>query len=275
MDQPYQMSPEGTPSTTAPHIQILNIKKYAELDRLLWKAFTEIEKREPIPFFSWLRGWSTFRRLKRSGKLRWHDNYIVAQIVTAVLVLLLVLGRSSSALVITALPAYVISLFWMFRARAKFVRASAESELKNTNITEYAFGMDSVSLLVKRVTDTVSLPAGNERKACLDALIKINKAAQEHGEVNFGIVDTIKKTLITGLPPLVYWLGIHAESLKNASDGVSKSLASPWILYGWLTVVGLCAIYLLYDIMFGQPRLKKRKKRYLLVLNIIKETSAD
>ena len=32
--------------------QTLNVRKFADFDNALWKAFTKAEKNEPIPFFA-------------------------------------------------------------------------------------------------------------------------------------------------------------------------------------------------------------------------------
>jgi hypothetical protein len=271
----------GILSMVSVAVQSLNIRRFADLDKALWKAFVKAERDEPIPFFAWGRFRSTYSVLLNNKRVDWRNNYLAAFISGSVFAFLFVVGSPLGMplpIMLGVLIAYCVSLLWMYWARATFIRKYSEFELKHTEIAEYAFGLDAVALLVRRVVEAVPLPTGKERKACLDALIKINKAAQDHGEVNFGFVEVLKKAAFTGVLSIfsaISWLLANGEKIKQASDGVVSSVSSPWIFYPLLGLVVFSVVFLLYDIVLGQPRLKKKKKRYLLVLNIIRETSSD
>lgn len=261
------------------NIQVLKVKKLATLDEALWKAFQETDRNEPVPFFAWRRLHDKHKEMRENMKADGTSYYPLPFLLGCCFAGLFMVGgvnRWPNGLLIIFIALYCLMLLCTFWARGRFLRAYSEYELRNSSFTDHAFGMHSVSLLVRRVVEKVALPIGKERKDSLDALIKINKAAQEHGEVNYGFVDALKKTAFTGMLSAfsaLGWFSAHQTDIQAVSERLINRLSAFWIGYVLIGVMVVSVLFLLYDIVFGQMRLKKKKKRYLLVLNIIRETS--
>lgn len=250
--------------TNTQHL-VSNLEKVATLDKTLWAAYQGSLVNKLPPLFNPIRALSNILKLQRAGHLKWWQNYYVLFVIA------LVFGISSIFTSYWFLAIYAAILFASAKCRSKYVEAYLYVEIGRPQIAKHAFGLQMPSLMVSGVMGALKDEHVKIDKETLDSVIKLNKASQEFEDVAFGISDAARKGLIGAPYAFALWLFTTTipigQHLSQATDALLKNP----IFLGILLVYLSGFAFLTYQLAFSNIVTKRDRKRYLLVLNLVRE----
>jgi len=243
-----------------------NLENVAALDESLRRAYRQSLTNRLPPIINPFRALPKISELRRKGLLKWWQHYyafwfagMVCGIVAMFTSLWLLIG-------------YLALSFLAADFSSKYIEAYAYADIGRRGITKQSFGLQTPSLFVAGVVDAVRCEHIKLDKETLDSVIKLNKATQEFEEVGFGISEAIRRGIISIPYALSLWLITTEVPVKKYYVLVRDNLISQPILLG-ATILMLSGLTLLaYQLAFSKTVTKRDRKRYLLVLNLLRET---
>lgn len=243
-----------------------NLDELAELDKETWKAFRKSQHDYMPPMFNPFRALSTTAYLVQKGYLKLWQNYFVLltfSIISAIFSLIASLWLLAPYSLFIALAAV---------ARNKYVEAYATEKLNRTGIVRQAFGVATPSLATAGVLDIMKSSGQRLTKDTVGSLIKLNKSSQEYEDVSFGILETLKKAAY-GLPfALALWWSENTQAIARYKNVIDSAIVKVW----WLQIFGLilffCIVASFYNLILADTIMRREKRKYLLVLNMIYES---
>lgn len=259
--------PKKTDKIKMANIGNLNKKltDLAALEKLLWDAFIQSEK-EYTPSPLCLR--STFQKTRKLNKakiLEWYYNY-------PILLLVAISFALGSLFYNWLLVGYLVVLFFAFTARDRFMHAFAVEKLGTQSYTNYGFGLQNLSLAAVGVLKLRDTGGVKLTKESIGSIVKIVKSSHEHSEVSYGIGDQLKKSLFATPIPVVYYLLENHATLVSFATGGIQYLKNNLFAAAFIICLILGALLFCYELLLGQTRTKRRKRKYILLLNIIAES---
>lgn len=219
-------------------------------------------------------------RKELSNSPRWfvkgHPNLLCVAIASAVTTPFL--NHVSSIAFVVGMLVYGVSLFAAMFTRDAFIAEHSRQLLRSRELVDHAFGIDKVSLLVFNSFEQANFPSGLNQPD-IGKIIKLVKTGQDYLNTTYGYYDYARKAFIAGLfaLPVTAWtlLREHRQDMEEFRQTVSSFMASqnffaplPLVLT-LLFMVG--ASILVYAVAFGDQKLERQKKRYLLWLNLLYE----
>ncbi len=109
-------------------------------------------------------------------------------------------------------------------------------------------------------------------KEALGSLTKIIKAEQEYGDVGFGIAAWVRGSAYGGVIVAVRWISKHQDQFFGAVKSLWTTLSNtPPMVISIILVLALL-IFPAWSLIFSDVPQRMRKKRYLLILNILCES---
>lgn len=258
------------------HDLLAHMAKLAAFEQELWKAFRAAEKKAHIGVLNLPKQFKVQKILPNTTRwfVRNHPYFLVCTAFGALATLLL-----PSFLQPVGLIFYGAAFAAAMASRDPFRAAHAMKVLGTTNVTDRAFGLDNLSLSVyETVSNSVTLTA--DKKKDLASVIKIVKSSHEYLNTGYGYYDHLKKFIVGGIVALpvtvillVYqnWTALPG-ALKTAQQFVlANGLIAPKPI-AFALFYGAAISILLYFLVYGDQRLERQKKRYLLTLNIVHES---
>ncbi|HEX6705288.1 MAG TPA: hypothetical protein VF169_11060 [Albitalea sp.] len=241
-----------------------SVRDLAALEKKLWDAFRRAERMYTPPTLRLVAAFRCAWDLRKRGLLsatRFYPLY-------ATLAFLFAIAAPLSGYLWLLLP-YLFFLAWAFYALHGY--ATAIDKTKDANYVSHGFGVSNLALLVLGVMEVARATDVSFRKEQLAAIIKLVKSSQDHGEVSWGLADMIKRTLWSGLFGVLVFLVANAATVSTYVDKLARATTRSLGLLALIVAVSLTLVYCLYDLVFAQVNEKRRKKKYLLMLNIIHE----
>lgn len=240
------------------------LKELSDMESKLWDAFKRAEKQFAPPVINIYKAQKDTTLLVKKGLLNKFYNYPLAMIF-------MVSTIAASLYSAWALVAYLAALFYGKKSRESYVHAFAVDKLGSSNYVKHGFGLPHLSLIVLGTTDIFKSEVGKIKRDELASILKIAKASQEYGDVNFGLLERIKTYLFAGFVALCSFLinqkaSIESELVAAWNDITTNPFVGVFLLY--LLVMGSLVIY---NTWIAEVRAKIKKKKYLLLLNIIYE----
>lgn len=261
-----------------------NLERLAFIDECAWMSFKKIKiAKGPNPYYFWQVG----RVIAASDNLHWkrfwniYLFWLVLAHICFVAALLQIFPDYTWMLAVAAF--FAAARF--FATWNKYSREYFRYHVGKADALAFAFGTDNAALFIKtfhedftrRIIDGQGEQYLERIKVKdFDALVKLNKAAQDKDEVNLGIGDTVKKATYGAF--LLALVKVDFKGFKETFDVYSKFVSNfnavqfrllDWVLWS-AVLLGIC--YTIYDLFIGQTSTKRKKKTYLLLLNIMKET---
>ena len=260
-----------------------NLDYLATIDSCAWQSFKKIKDDNGPNPYNFLKAFSVMR-IAQAGKrpLKPYFLWLVTAHILAV-----AFALTTGIAFITFLTLFLLSLVGLFRSWFPYKEEYFRQRSGRENPLSYAFGTNNAATNIALFSEhfTKSLHTINVellqkiKSKDFDALIKLNKAAQEKEEVNFGIADVVKKSTYGAILLAVVkfdFSGITTPlSTYSAFATNIKIQTMPPYLWVYLTVIFGSFTYFIYDLFLGQSKLKRKKKQYLLLLNILKESWVD
>lgn len=242
------------------------LESVAELDKALWSAYRQSLVSRLPPFLNLLRVHRIHQELCGKKLLRWWQHYY------AFMVGALLCGISSLFVSYWLLIGYAVLLFSSAKLRSKFVEAYAHAQIGRPNISKHSFGLQTPSLLVAGVMDALRDERIKIDSTTLESVIKLNKATHEFEDIAFGVSDAIRKGAIGAPLALALWLFSTAIPIGLYLGKVQDILLKQPLLAGILIIFLLGFAFLAYQLAFSGVVTKRDRKRYLLVLNLLRES---
>ncbi|WP_428718953.1 hypothetical protein [Undibacterium curvum] len=249
-----------------------NLQELAELEKILWDAFKESEKKYRPPFFNVKKSIPVAFTLMRRGYLKkWHCSpfFFAGAIVSAAFTV--TISDWFSIL-------YLFLLALSILTKTKYVDAYTSEKLKTSQYTKHGFGLENLSLTVAGVMYLKKSGEGKLNAGKIAAITKIVKASHEYGDVSFGLAEHLKKTLYAAPLAFIVWVQNNPHIGNDIGTFISDFQKSKLAIQ---VVFSIFAIYFLlvggilcYELIFGQTITKRQKKKYLLILNVISESFA-
>lgn len=240
----------------------LQVAELADLERSLWKAFQKAEKEYIPPLFHPVRLYQTSIQLHRDRALALKNSYAIYIVLTVVFAITAV-GVSLWMMV-----PYALFLTLAIFNKDKYCEAFARHKLRVSKVPSSAFGLNQPSLVIAGLFEL------SEKKIApqaLQSLLKIQKASGDLADSGFGVADKIKGTLL-GLPLIaVPWLYRNSIQTFEAFKDSYTAAMSNWAIAITLLSVSVLMLMFSFDLLFGQPMAKRKRKRYILVLTLIAE----
>lgn len=250
--------------TNAQHL-VSNIEEVATLDKALWVAYKASLKNRMPPFLHPFRALQKLRELQKDGHLRWWQNYYVLFVVA------LVFGVSSQFISYWLLTLYAAFLLLSARYHSKYVEAYLHVEIGRPQISKHAFGLRMPALVVFGVMVALKNESAKIGKETLDRVIKLNKASYEFEDVAFGVSDAVRKGIIGAPYAFALWLITTTVPIGRYFSHAMETLRQKPMLVGVLIVFLSGFALFAYQFAFSNIVTKRDRKRYLLVLNLIRE----
>lgn len=251
--------------TSMQHL-VSNLEGVAALDKALWAAYQKSLASDLPPLFNPIRALPNILKLQRAGHLKWWQNYYI------LLLIALAFGISSLFTSYWLIAFYAAFLFVATHSRSKYVEAYSYVQIGRPQISKHAFGLQMPSLTVTGVMGALKSEKIKIDKVMLDSVIKLNKASQEFEDVAFGVSDAARKGLIGAPYAFALWLFTTnipiGQQLNQAMDALLQRPVLLGILLIFLSGFALIA----YQLAFSNIVTKRDRKRYLLVLNLLRET---
>lgn len=245
---------------------VTNLEEMAALDKALWRAYRDSLASGLPPIMNPLRAFPAVEKLRKSGLLKWWQHYYAALIGA------LAFAIAGLFLSYWLLIGYAGLLYFAANFRSKYIEAYAFESIGRPEISKHAFGLETPSLLAAGIMEALRGDRVKIDALTLDSVIKLNKAAHEFEDVAFGVSDTVRKGLIGAPYALALWLFSTTvpigEYLGQAQEALIKQPLVLSILIVFLSGFAL----LTYQLAFAGLVTKRDKKRYLLALNILKES---
>lgn len=264
-----------------------NLERLAFIDKAAWESFKKVKvEKGPSPF----RVVVAFKVISFSKSLSWWRFWNIYLVWLALSLPFGYFALYSKSLNIAVACGAISFIFFgfFFKTWGKYEKEYYLYNCGKVDPLVFAFGTDNASdflksfekiFMEKIMAEVWRLQSQPIKTKDFDGLIKLNKAAQDKDEVNLGIGETIKKAFYGAL--LVALVTFKFEGFLSVfatyTTFVEKLKFAQFSLFGWfcILVVLLSSIFLIYDIFVGQTSTKRRKKKYLLLLNILKETWVD
>ena len=242
------------------------LAELAELENSLWKAFERAEKDYLPPLFRPLRLVRTTLELLQAKALPWKYNYAAYLLLTALFAV------ATVTLSFWFIVGYSVFLTLAIFTKDKYAEAFTRHRLGPTKVKGSAFGIDQPSLVVAGL---IRLRETTDKKldpASLQSILKIQKASGDLADSGFGVADKIKGALL-GLPFVVApWVYNNSDRTLQAWKSAYAAASNSWLLTLVFILPVLLILSFSFDLLFGQPLAKRRRKRYLLVLTLIAES---
>jgi hypothetical protein len=244
---------------------VSNLEEIAALDKALWDGYRDSLLRHIPPIMNPFRAFPKLTRLRKACLLRWWEHYYVFLIGAFIC--------GALALVVSnwLLFGYAALLIPAGKYRVKYVEAYIFLQIGRKNIARHSFGLKAPSLYVAGVMDSVKGERIKLDKATLESVIKLNKAVQELEDVAFGVADAIRKGVISVPYALAWWLFTTttpvAKYVMQARDHLITHPALLGAMFMFLSGIA----FITYQLAFSTTVTKRDKKRYMLVLNLVRE----
>lgn len=260
---------------------LIKLKTLADCDKILWKAFCAAEEKAKLPEAPSLN----FRRMHRyswplckDGLLKWYlyQPLVMAVLyigvfVTAYIMTSIAVDKNSYAPLFKYLLCFLVVAvmgLWLYESESKSHDLHTIRVLGSSNYSANSFGIRSSSLLIFYFLQ--EFKNKNIKKEDIAAIIKIAKSSHEQEDVSIGFVEYLKKFIIGGVFSMPFFAIQHFQDGRFWFDKTLGIKSTVVITY--VAAVFVLFLYMIYQLIFSSAYQKKRKKRYLLALNIIHES---
>jgi len=257
-----------------------NLRTLRQLDDELWRAFKKAEKESELPKLRLLRLFNIRKEIRSTSTIieSIYPFVLAIAILSAALAVIPVASIQGPSFLV-----YVIALLTVPTLRERFISAYSRHQLRGANFAVKAFGIDNISLNIFKIFEDARSSGNLITKDRIESLIKINKASHEHGDTSYGYAEAARKMLISAL--YTFPIGANGWISQNKTttiDGIHRlvdafvnSTASALLMLALSMLVVVPAVMLAYALLVGDVRSKITRKRYLLILNILKESWKD
>ena len=255
-----------------------NLDELAGIEKKLWESFVLTEKKFKVGVFNLKKQFCIMRKIKgRCGPIAIY--YPFFQLFVLIFGFLFVVLPEQFKVYMFFL--YALSLPAPIFYRDNFILSYHQYETGYDKVMDRAFGIDGVSMKIcKSFEHYKSFGEVKLNKLNLDSIIKLVKSQQEYESANFGYYDHFHKLFIAGIYslPFVIWnyYARYQIEINKHYGSIMKVLEKNWLLEVFvLSVVVLflfCILYLFYSFAYGDKALRKKKKEYLLFLNVLRES---
>jgi hypothetical protein len=262
------------------HLLIKNIADLVAEERKLWLAFRAAERDSNIGVLD-VRKQVRISQTLFSTKVTLAASYPYIQIMAV----LSAFGASFGTGPTRALSwgVYMAATFLAIYSRDKFIQEYSRLQTGQEEINNQAFGIDFISLRVYKFFNEKSKEKGkalDEKK--LEKIIKLVKSAQEYEASTLGYSDYIHKAFVAAIFTAPISLPIFIDTYHQKislywGDSMDFLKIHPYIGASILLILLLVAFagsLFLYVIAYGDKAATKKKKQYLLFLNLLKEAYA-
>lgn len=256
-------------------LELINkLEDLSSTENGLWKAFRKAENDSQIGIFNFKKQLTTFKKLQKSNS-SFKNFYPLFQIIAIVSAITLLFLKEE--LYFLTFSVYIIALIATAYTREKFLIAFSKIELSDMKITGNSFGLDFISLKIFKILENYTKAKNNKlTENKLDSIIKIIKSSQDYESYGFGYNEYLQKffiALIFSSPILIY---NNLENIKIYSEKITTIVANgQYYSISFLIIfilILIAFIILIYSYAYGDRANGKRKKRYLLMLTILKES---
>lgn len=245
------------------------------LENRLWRAFKKAEAQYIPSRLNIFKVSANFADLRRKGHLKLHEYYPIYGAASFGFAFLAVENNSFWYFL-----GYVLTFSLTLLLMSKYERKFAWAATQVHGLERYAFGVDSLPLLVfgiRRIFPELPSDKGDRAAAPLTkenlaSVLKLAKCGHEHGEFSYGIGEWLKRLLFGGVSTFVVYLFSSTKEATQLFEQVSSAFAAKPALAAVLGVFALGLGLLTFEFLFGPVNEKRRKRRYLLALNTIHET---
>lgn len=238
----------------------------ARLEAKLWRLYRKSEKDSQPTLWNLIIVWRNTRTYQQAKLLPWYSNFVITILLTTLFVVL-TLWKSEWFLL-----GYCIALLIAFKTSAQYRVAHAIHSLYTDNYAEYGFGVRHASLIASKFMNLMKSEGIFLNQKSITSITKLVKAGQDYSEITFGFFDYLKKGLYGAPVAIAYAL---IDNWHHVKDAHLNTEAFGWkvaILIACLIPLLISISSLLYELLFGETLMKRRKKKYLLLLNLISET---
>lgn len=257
------------------------LRKLSEYEHKLLRAFDEAEKDSALPSFFTLDfkkmhnySWPLCKR----GQLKWYFSPVLATsilyigIIIAYYVIISSLKESSPPILSYLLSIIFITVLmaWTLKSEQKAHHLHTRSVLNSEEYAAYSFGIKNSALMAHYFLQKCK--EHNLKKNDISAIIKIVKCSHEHEDVSFGIADHFKKLLFGSVIAIPLFVSQNQGDIGLLFNKIPKIDAFG---VGYILFLCIYSTYLIYSLIFLSVKKKKRRKRYILVLNLIHESWID
>lgn len=276
----YQKTPSSwLRAMPSKHNMLINLAKIASTEKELWKSFLKAEKESRVGIFDIKKQIAIRAELKKrgTGLIRHYPFIQILAFLSAIAA-----PPTTGALQFMVFITYATSIFYAIYSRDKFIREYSKMEVGQANIVSWAFGIDQISLKTFKLFEKFIETGKKLDPKTLDSIIKLVKASQDYESTNYGYNEHLHKLFVAtifSLPIsvplfsykyqseiLLYWSKFITAAESNTVAGT--------ILLGTLMFMAIPISMLLYSFAYGDKAAARRKKRYLLLLNALKESYA-
>jgi hypothetical protein len=242
------------------------LHELAILEKSLWKAFEKMEVDYSPPTFNLLRSTNIALVLVQQKLLRrihFYPCYLLLCTISAIGVVIF-----SPWLLLL----YVIFLAATMYTRSKFVNAFAHWKLGTSEFETYAFGIGQPALAVAGVIKLLEIGKGHIDIIAIQSILKIQKSSNELFEVSTGVGEALKKYLFTVPFLIAAWIVNETTAATKYLTLFNELAAKNWTVVLLMLLFILALILASYELVLGQTFLKRKKRKYLLVLTLISES---
>jgi len=243
-----------------------HLQELATLERSLWNAFKKTEEEYLPPIAHPVRSVKTANELIRTGFLQrrhYYPIYLFLSLLSAFAVVLLSFWY---------LVPYSTFLVAAMTSRSKFVEAYVKSKLGTSKFEGFAFGISQPSLAVAGVIKLREVGTGTLDLSAIQSILKIQKASSDFSEVATGFADVMKKS-VYGVPFMFAgWIYGNTATFNKYLALFQDVASKNWFVVVPVALVIFSLAFFSYDLVLGQTFVKRRKKKYLLVLTLIAES---
>lgn len=257
---------------------LLSLFEIVELHNILYEAFLIAEKESNVSVFNVRKQFRIWRSLK-NNKLDLSRNYPWFQILASIAALIAPLTHGS--LNIAALIFYTGSIFFTIKYRGAFLEQYSYHETGSNDIVNKAFGIDQISLHIFNLFD--GYISNNNSKLDhkkLKSVINLVKSGHDYEAIRYGYDEHFRKLFFVGLFSLplsgpLFFYHYHTEIFLYLSEVIHYLESKPLVFAMFVVFILTISIpmsLLIYSFAYGDKAAEKRKRRYLLLLTILKET---
>lgn len=241
------------------------LNNLAILEKTLWDAFQRAEKEYAPPVLNLIAAYRTVKELNSSKLLKKRYNFPLYFILAIIFGLMSLFSK-------WLLIPYILFLSFTFVSREKYVHAYAVNRLRTEDYTKYGFGLNNPSLLTVGVIKLRDAAGSKLTKESISSIVKINKASHEHSEVSFGTADILRKSLYATPIPIIYWALDNQQVISQYANTIANVVSKSIVISAIILSITIGITIFGYDLLIGQTLEKRRKRKYLLILNIINES---
>lgn len=246
------------------------------LENKLWRAFKRAEAEYVPPVFNPWTVTQNFLRLRRHGYLRWYEFYPIYALVGVTA------GVDAVFVHRWLFAVYIVSLVPLFVFLSRYVKQFAFEKTNMLGLDRYSFGVPHLPLLVYGMAKHVAESTETEKdfapalptKENLAAVAKLIKGGHEHGEIGYGFNDAAKKWLFGGVASALVFASTKTNEVAPTAQKIwHLALTDPRFSAGAI-LIGTVAASFLYQVVFSAANDKRRKRRYLLAINVMQEAQS-